>query len=95
MTNQISLQSALRSAAVCGCIAELEIIKQGTMGFLARHQAVKLGACSKHRLTPILARCGGCRFVTSAQDVMHLVDIIERERSDYLRDLSFPVGGAS
>jgi len=40
------------------------------------------------RLQPCLVRCGGCRFTCAAQDVSHLVGIITKEGSDYVRDIS-------
>ena len=40
-------------------------------------------------LTQMLVRCGGCRFVCSAQDVEHITDIINRDGQDYVRDVSF------
>ena len=42
------------------------------------------------RLRPILVRCGACRFTCAAQDVEHLLAIIKREGSDYVRDVSLP-----
>jgi len=40
------------------------------------------------RLFPCLVRCGGCRFTCAVQDVSHLVGIITKEGSDYVRDIS-------
>lgn len=40
------------------------------------------------RLTPVLIRCGGCRMTVPANQVAAVVGIIEREKSDYVRDLS-------
>jgi len=40
------------------------------------------------RLFPCLVRCGGCRFTCAAQDVSHLVGIITKEGSDYVRDIA-------
>lgn len=42
------------------------------------------------RLRPLLVRCGGCRFTCAAQDVKHLLGIIAREGSEYVRDVSLP-----
>jgi hypothetical protein len=40
------------------------------------------------RLYPCLIRCGGGRLSCPAQDVSHWIDIIEKEGSDYIRDVS-------
>lgn len=40
--------------------------------------------------TQLLVRCGCGRFIAPAQDVAHFVEIIEREGSDYVRDVSIP-----
>jgi hypothetical protein len=45
-----------------------------------------------NRLQPILVRCGNGRFTAPAQDIRHFVDIITKEGSDYIRDLSLPAG---
>ena len=45
------------------------------------------------RLEPLLVRCDGCRFTAPAQDVAHLIEIIERDGADYVRDVSFPASG--
>jgi hypothetical protein len=42
------------------------------------------------RLMLVLVRCGGGRFLCPVQDVNHFVGIIERENSDYVRDVSLP-----
>ena len=42
----------------------------------------------ENRLHPCLVRCGGGRFVCPAQDVQHFVDIITRDKKDYVRDVS-------
>ena len=44
----------------------------------------------ENRLQPLLVRCGGCRFTTPAQDVDHLIDIIDAAGTDYVRDVSLP-----
>jgi hypothetical protein len=40
------------------------------------------------RLQLCLVRCNACRFTTYAQDVAHLVAIIEASQKDYVRDVS-------
>lgn len=42
------------------------------------------------RLMLVLVRCGAGRFMCPVQDVKHFVGIIEREDSDYVRDISLP-----
>lgn len=41
------------------------------------------------RLTPLLVRCGGCRFCAPAQDIAKLILAVEKS-GDYIRDVSFP-----
>ena len=58
-------------------------------GFLSKED---LAVVAKHaRLSPVLVRCGGCRFTCPAQDAQHLMDIIERDAKDYVRDVSWQV----
>jgi len=40
------------------------------------------------RFQQVLIRCGCGRFVCPAQDAQHFIDIITREKSDYVRDVS-------
>lgn len=40
----------------------------------------------------ILVRCGCGRFLATADQVQHFIDIIEREKSDYVRDVSIYTG---
>jgi len=42
------------------------------------------------RLCPVLVRCGCGRFTCPAQDAKHFIDIIRKEKSDYIRDVSLP-----
>jgi len=36
----------------------------------------------------ILVRCGCGRFIACADQVKHFIDIIERDKTDYVRDIS-------
>lgn len=65
----------------------LRVIKEND-GFL-RDIDLKLLA-EQDRLRMILVRCGNGRFLAPAQDVKHFIDIIERDKSDYIRDISLP-----
>jgi len=49
-------------------------------------------AVTKDRLRPVLIRCGSGRLTCPAQDAQHWIDIIKREDSDYIRDVSYPAG---
>jgi hypothetical protein len=42
------------------------------------------------RLKMILVRMGNSRFLAHAQDVKWLVEIVQREGKDYVRDISLP-----
>ena len=59
-------------------------------GFLAEDDVTALAAHPVSRLWPCLVRCGGGRFVAPMDQVRHFIGIIERERSDYVRDVSLP-----
>jgi hypothetical protein len=63
--------------------------KQPQGGFLSETELAELAKLS--RLTLVLVRCGGCRFLAAAQYVTHLIRCIEAG-GDYVRDVSFPDG---
>lgn len=42
------------------------------------------------RLKMLLVRCGNSRFLAPAQNIKWLVDIIERDGKDHVRDISLP-----
>ena len=56
------------------------------MGFLSDIQLSRLADLD--RLRPVLVRCGRGRFTCAAQDAEHFIAIIERDGSDYIRDVS-------
>jgi len=60
----------------CGFVTEAEVEE------IAKQEPLKL----------LLVRCGCGRFLAPAQDVKHFIGIIEKEKSDYIRDVSIPVG---
>lgn len=68
----------------------LKKINDEQFGFLDEAQIDCLANDPAFRLTVLLVRCGSCRFVAPAQDVKHLIGIIEKEGSDYVRDVSIP-----
>jgi hypothetical protein len=41
-----------------------------------------------NRLRPVLVRCGNGRFTCPAQNVQHMVDIVNKSNLDYIRDIS-------
>ncbi len=55
-------------------------------GFLRDGDVAVIAQYDRQRL--ILVRCGCGRFLAPAQNVAHFAAIIEREGSDYVRDLS-------
>jgi hypothetical protein len=69
-------------------LATIATARAERMGFLNEDDIRALSADNETRLTKCLVRCGGCRFICGAQDVAHLIGIIEREGSDYVRDVS-------
>lgn len=59
-------------------------------GWVGWHDLHVLARSDHTRLTPILVRCGGCRFTAPAQDVTTIVNALTAA-GDYLRDMSLPV----
>lgn len=61
-------------------------------GWIMRSELAELreAAGEQHRVTLVIVRCGCGRFFTAVQDVEHFIEIIERENSDYVRDISIP-----
>lgn len=64
-----------------GCIANY--------GYLTMDDVEKLLPNESLRLCQCLIRCGGMRAIVPLQDVTHFVKIIDREASDYVRDVAF------
>ena len=71
--------------------------KREQHGFLKETDVQAIAADPKTRLTLLLVRCGGGRFLAPADQVQHFIGIIEREAgdkigpgSDYIRDVSIP-----
>jgi hypothetical protein len=68
----------------------LATVRDQQHGFITAAQLTELAADPQARLTPVLIRCGGCRFTCPAQDAKHLIAIISRDGQDYVRDVSLP-----
>ena len=66
----------------------IKIDAQG--GFISQDDVEAL--IKVERLMPVMVRCGGGRFTTAIQNLNHFSNIIEKEGSDYIRDVSLPVG---
>jgi hypothetical protein len=64
-------------------------IHKEQFGFITEDQIDEL--IEKNRLMKVLVRCGCGRFVCPVQDVRHFISIIQKEGSDYIRDISIPV----
>lgn len=58
-----------------------------SLGFLTSQQDED-ALLMEDRLQPVLVRCGGGRFSCPIQDLKHFVQIINKEGSDYVRDVS-------
>jgi hypothetical protein len=42
---------------------------------------------AEDRLQQVLVRCGGGRFTCAVQDLAHFVEIINKDGTDYVRDV--------
>ena len=69
-------------------------------GFLTEGDVALLAADPETRLSLLLVRCGGGRFLAPADQVKHFIAIIEEHnnfceehfsKGDYIRDVSLPV----
>ena len=67
----------------------LTVRKNG--GFLTEGDVALLAADPETRLSLLLVRCGGGRFLAPADQVKHFIGIIEEHKGDYVRDVSLPV----
>ena len=64
----------------------IEKIIENEWGFISVDMLDKV--IEENRLHPCIVRCGNGRFVCPAQDVSHFIKIIERDGTDYIRDVS-------
>ena len=71
-------------------LAALHAASVDQLGFITERQLQIIAADPATRLRLILVRCGGCRFLAPADQCQHVIDIITREGSDYVRDVSIP-----
>ena len=70
---------------------ELRRLNNQGFGFLSEEGTARVAEIAPRM--PLLVRCGqGGRITTAARDVAHFVAIIEREGSDYIRDVCFLAG---
>lgn len=82
-------------------LARIAHLKAERMGFLLADDVATIAADPVTRLTLLLVRCGGGRFLAPADQVQHFIAIIDRDRKanetnpdlrgDYVRDVSLPV----
>ena len=69
-------------------MSQIDQIKQQHHGFIRKEDIPTI--INENRFEPLLVRCGGGRFTCPAQNVEHFIEIIGKENSDYVRDVSFP-----
>lgn len=70
----------------CATLIGMRARVKARRGFLSKED---LAIVAKHdRLAQVLVRCGGCRFTCPAQDAQHLMDIIEKDARDYVREVT-------
>lgn len=60
---------------------------RNTGGFLTC-EGDKEELLKEDRLQSVLVRCGGGRFSCPIQDLQHFIDIINKDGTDYVRDVS-------
>lgn len=58
-------------------------------GFISAEQLAQLASTPADRLSLVLVRMGGCRFLAPAQDAKRIIDALEAA-GDYCRDVSWP-----
>lgn len=75
LAEHVSLSRVLKVAKEQG-----GFLKDTDVAIIAHHDRLRL----------ILVRCGNGRFLCPAQDVAHFIAIIERDGTDYVRDVSLP-----
>jgi len=66
----------------------MEEIRNKSHGFVSEDDLEEI--VQINRLELLLVRCGGCRFMAPAQDIKHLINLVEANGKEYVRDVSFP-----
>src|SRR3990167_10815286 len=76
----------------------IEKAQQENMSFLTEADVKAIASDPETRLTLILVRCGGGRFMAPADQAGHFISLIEEhalcpvsEHHEYIRDVSLPV----
>jgi len=70
----------------------MSIIKKAldeNMGFITDADLSEV--IKENRMQLLLVRCGGGRFLVPAQDAKHFIDIVKRDGTDHIRDVSIKV----
>lgn len=70
-----------------------KIVSPEQGGFLTSFDIQALARNDRSR--DVLVRCGACRFTISADSVDHIAGIIERDGTDYIRDVSLLASDAA
>lgn len=70
--------------------AVMETARRVRFGFLSQGELSVLARDPETRLTLVLVRCGGGRFLTPAQNADHFIALVERDGREYVRDISLP-----
>ena len=65
----------------------IEKLLKEKMGFITSAEELK-SVIAENRMQLCIVRCGGGRFLCPAQDAEHFMDIVNKEGSDYVRDIS-------
>lgn len=64
----------------------IETLSSENYGFVTEKDMPEI--IKEDRFQQILIRCGAGRFICPAQDTEHFINIITKEKSDYVRDAS-------
>lgn len=70
--------------------ATIDRARRERYGFLKEAEVAAIASDPATRCYMLLVRCGACRFMAPAQDVRHLVSILEASGRDYVRDVCVP-----
>lgn len=86
---EMGISPATQAEETRNCEAEALVarVKRDSSGYLTSTELAALRAVERERLTPVLVRCGSCRFTCAIQDSAFLIAAVEAH-GDFVRDVS-------